>query len=241
MSAPWWEGPLLAFDTETTGPDPKEARLVSATCDLYGPGDDEPVESLRLIVNPGVPIPAEAAEVHGITDEVAQLDGIDPRTATSRLMHALIDAFSRRIPVVAYNAAYDFTVVQREADRHLGATFKVMGPVIDPMVLDKAVDPYVKGSNQRRLGPTCERYGIDIVDWHDATADARAAVLIARAIGAKHARRLPDDLGALWTFQRRARRDQAQSLTDYFARVGKTEDDGSPIVVDPSWPVQEDA
>lgn len=239
MSAPWWEGELLAVDTETTGPDPESALLVSVTADLYTPSDLTPVSTLRLVVDPRVPIPDEAAEVHGITDEIVERDGLAPEFAVAEVVRTITGAWTRGVPVVAYNAAFDFTVLARESARHLGRPFAVKGPVVDPMVLDKAVDPFVKGANQRRLGPTCERYGITIADWHNATADAHAAALIARAIGAKHADKLPADLRGLWTFQRHARRVQAQSLTDYFARVGKLEDDGSPIVVDPSWPVRE--
>lgn len=239
MTAPWWDGPLLAFDTETTGPEPTEARLVSAAVDLFGLGDVEPVESLRLVINPGVPIPAGAAEVHGITDDIAQRDGIDPRTATSKIMHALVDAFARRIPVVVYNAPFDFTVIAREAQRHLGATFAVKGPVIDPFVIDKAVDRYRRG--KRTLTVTAEHYGIDLTNAHDATADAYAAVEVCRALGRQYGDRLPADLGDLWRFQRRARREQSASLQAHFAREGKTNDDGSPIIVDPSWPIREDA
>ena len=238
VSAPWWEGPLLAFDTETTGPEPTEARLVSAAVDLFGLGDTEPTESLRLIVNPGVPIPEGASAVHGITDDIAQRDGIDPKVAVSKVMHALYDAFSRRIPVVAYNAAYDFTVIAREAQRHLGATFKISGPVIDPFVLDKAVDRYRRG--QRTLTVTAEHYGIDLTNAHDATADAYAAVMVCRAVGQQYARTLPTYLGDLWRYQRQQRREQAASLQAHYARTGKTNDDGSPITVDPSWPIRED-
>ncbi|MEV8029227.1 exonuclease domain-containing protein [Cellulosimicrobium funkei] len=239
MTAPWWAGPMLALDTETTGPNPDTARLVSVTADLYKPGSDDAASTMRLIVNPGVPIPAEAAEVHGITDERAQDEGIAPADAVVQTIHRIEAAWSRGIPVVAYNAAFDLTVLAGEAMRHLNSVVTVSGPVIDPMVLDKAADPYVKGANQRRLGPTCERYGITVVDWHDATADARAAALIARAIGAKHAAKLPANLRDLWTYQKRARRAQAESLTSYFERVGKTNDDGTPIVVDTAWPMRE--
>ncbi len=235
---PWWEGPLLAFDTETTAPDPDEARLVSVTCDLYQPGHDEPTSALRLIVNPGVPIPPESTEVHGITDERAQAEGVAPAVALAQIVDALHAAFGTLTPVVAYNARYDFTVLDRECARHLGEPFVVSGPVVDPLIIDKSMDPYVKGTGQRQLVPTCARYGIDLTDAHDATADARAAVQLARAIGARYPRRLWTDLRILWRVQQRLARHQATTLTNHFERSGKVGDDGAPIEVEKSWPVQ---
>lgn len=54
---------VIAFDTETTGTDPETDRIVEIC--LLAPGGA--CEVFR--VNPGVPIPAAATEVHGIRDE----------------------------------------------------------------------------------------------------------------------------------------------------------------------------
>lgn len=230
---------MLGFDTETTGPDPLEARLVSATCDLWLPGDTSPTTALRLVVNPGVPIPAEATAVHGIDDATARRVGITPDRAVSLLSGAITDAWADGVPVVAYNAAFDLTVLDREARRHRGIPVPVTGPVVDPFVIDKQIDRYRKG--KRTLETTCAHYGVTLDNAHDATADATAAVLLARAVGARHGAALPGDLASLWKYQRQARREQAESLARYFRDSGKTEPDGSPIVVDPSWPIREEA
>ena len=68
----WSDGRLLAFDTETTGTDPETARIVSAAC-LWRGGASEAADE-EWLVNPGVPIPAEATAIHGITDEMACCD-----------------------------------------------------------------------------------------------------------------------------------------------------------------------
>jgi DNA polymerase-3 subunit epsilon len=112
------------------------------------------------------------------------------------------------------------------------------GPVIDPMVIDKQVDRFVKGSGQRQLKPTCARYGVELENWHTADADAYAAQAVARAMCQKHDAVMPGTLQELWTWQRGLRRDQAAEMQSYFARVGKTNDDGSPIVIDGQWPMQ---
>ena len=62
----WLDSPLLALDTESTGTDPTEARIVQITVGMsVGPGDWHP---WTRIVNPGVPIPDAAAKIHGYTD-----------------------------------------------------------------------------------------------------------------------------------------------------------------------------
>ena len=37
MSTPWFNGPLLGFDTETTGVDPRHDRLVTAALPVATP------------------------------------------------------------------------------------------------------------------------------------------------------------------------------------------------------------
>lgn len=233
----WWEGPLAALDTETTGTDVEQDRIVTAVLDVYD-ADGVQLENLSLLIDPGVDIPAEAEAVHGISTEKARTDGIDPVNGLSMLVVAIEDAWERGIPIVAYNAAFDFTITDREFRRHLGTPLVLSGPVIDPMVIDKQVDRFVKGSGQRQLGPTCQRYGVEITDWHTAEADAFAAQAVARRMGEKHDAQMPSTLQDLWRWQRGLRRDQAADLQQYFARVGKTNDDGTPIVIDGQWPMQ---
>lgn len=233
----WWEGPLAAFDTETTGTDVEQDRIVTAVLDVYD-ADGTRTESLDLLLNPGIEIPAAATAINGITNEQVQADGIDPVTGLSMLLAAIEDVWGRRIPIVAFNASFDFTIADREARRHLGRPLVQAGPVIDPMVIDKQVDRWVKGSGQRQLKPTCARYGVELIDWHTAAADAYAAQAVARAMGTKHDAVMPGTLQQLWTWQRGLRRDQAAELQSYFARKGQTNNDGSLIVIDGQWPMQ---
>lgn len=232
----WTDGPIVGFDTETTGVDPDEARLVTAAIDVYD-ADGVRTNTHHWLINPGVDIPDAAAEVHGVTTERARAEGDDPQVAVRQIAVVLAHHWLAGYPVVAYNAAYDFTVLDRELRRHTGAPLAITGPILDPMVLDKHVDRYVKGTGQRKLQPTCERYGITLTDWHAADADAEAAVLIARAIGRKYAATLPADLRDLWRLQVAAKREQSAGLTEYFRKSGQTEPDGSPIIVAPHWPI----
>ena len=58
--------PLIVFDTETTGRDPGGDRLVELAAVRFDP--DAESDSYHARINPGVPIPAAATAVHGITD-----------------------------------------------------------------------------------------------------------------------------------------------------------------------------
>ncbi|MBO4487894.1 MAG: 3'-5' exonuclease [Bacteroidaceae bacterium] len=59
--------PLVIFDLETTGTSITHDRIVEISYILVEPNGNEHAETLRI--NPGMPIPKEATEVHGITDE----------------------------------------------------------------------------------------------------------------------------------------------------------------------------
>ncbi len=59
--------PLVFFDLETTGVDTAKDRIVEISMVKVMPNGDEVVRT-RLI-NPQMPIPAEATAIHGITDE----------------------------------------------------------------------------------------------------------------------------------------------------------------------------
>ena len=62
--------PLAFFDLETTGTDIAEDRIVDIAVLKLLPGGTE--EALHSLINPGVPIPPSATEVHGIRDADVQ-------------------------------------------------------------------------------------------------------------------------------------------------------------------------
>ena len=69
--APWHTLPIAAIDTETTGRDPGRGdRIVEIAVVHLRHGVVE--GRYGMLVNPGIPIPAEASAVHGISDAQAQ-------------------------------------------------------------------------------------------------------------------------------------------------------------------------
>jgi DNA polymerase III subunit epsilon len=187
----WHDGPLVAFDTETTGIDPTEARIVTACVAHVAAGRPPRVRS--WLADPGVPIPPEATAVHGITDERARAEGADPARVADEIADELVGAWRADTPVVAMNFTYDGTVLDHELTRHgleplatrLGDTPML---IVDPLVIDRALDRFRPG--KKRLTELCEVYRVPLDDAHDACADALAAARVAWRM----AERFPDEL-----------------------------------------------
>ena len=61
------QNPIIFFDLETTGVDVAKDRIVELCYIKVFPNGNEEAKSMRI--NPGIPIPKHATDVHGITDE----------------------------------------------------------------------------------------------------------------------------------------------------------------------------
>lgn len=168
-------GAFAGFDTETTSVDMETARIITATFHAYG------CEPMDWLINPGVPIPAEATAVNGLTDEVAA-QGVQPAEALHQIHGAIQDLWEGGHPLIGHNIRFDLTIFDRELRRHLGFPLEVNGPVIDSLVLDKAVEPYRKGS--RKLADVARHWDVQVIeeDLHTSRGDVRIAVQTALAI-----------------------------------------------------------
>lgn len=231
----------IAFDTETTGPDPLHDRIVTAALVASGGGLHD--RTMTWLINPGIPIPAEATEVHGITDAQAAT-GARPADALDDIADHLAKAIAYGMPVVAFNLSFDWTILARDLERHRLPTMGERLPegtvpaLVDPIVIDKQFDKYVKGSGQRKLKPTAERYGVEVADWHTAEADALAALLIANAQFDRFPVLASYTPALLFESQRRWRAEQAASLQKWFRTQATPEQGGDPNkVIDGSWPL----
>jgi DNA polymerase-3 subunit epsilon len=234
----------LGWDTETTGPNPLEDRIVTAA--IVVRGGDRPDRVFSWLIDPKIPIPAEASEVHGVTDAMVQADGQDPKTALDEIATHLFQAAAWGMPIVAFNQSFDWTILHHDLRRHglptveerLAEYAPVPLPLIDPHVIDKQCDRYVKGSGQRKLKPTCERYGVQLDDWHTAEADALAALLLAEAQFKRYP--LLDDYrpAQLFAAQKAWRAEQQAGLQEWFRTKATPEQGGDPNkVIDGSWPL----
>lgn len=229
----WSDGPLLAFDTESTGTDPLSARIVTAAAVLIGPADAGPrsIDAREWLVNPAIPIPAQATEIHGITDEIAATGRPTP-DALVEVAGILEGAWTRGLPVIAYNACYDLTLVATELARNDMPPLTV-GHVIDPLVIDRAVDKYRKG--KRTLDVTCQHYRVALDGAHEAGADAIAAARLAWRL----AQTYPALVGELSLAElHEAQVGWQQSWADHYAEYLRTKGGKPDAVIDGSWPVR---
>lgn len=187
--APWAER-VAVFDLETTGVDPRESRIVTAFLGLLD-ADGELERGTDWLADPGVEIPEQAAAVHGITTEIARAEG-EPAPVVVAAIRAGLDWIARHgVPLVIYNAPYDLSLFGAEAARHGVEPVRLGEQVVDPLVIDKAVDRYRRG--KRTLGDACVAYGVELLDAHTAGDDAVAAGRLAQAIASK----FPDEVGGL--------------------------------------------
>ncbi len=232
MDAPEWAYGVGVFDLETTGVDVASDRIVSAHVGVLGPGGVVR-RSRAWLADPGVEIPEEASAVHGISTAYARQHGRPVREVVSEVVETLRAVFAAGYPVVAYNAPFDFSMLRYEAIRHGIAPIENPSPVIDPLVLDKFVDRYRPG--KRTLSIVAEHYAVRLEDAHDASADAVAAGRVALALAERFAPTLPRTAGELHTQQISWARAQAESLTEYFVRIGRIDADDR---LDGRWPIR---
>ena len=232
FETPDWMKVVGVFDLETTGVDVARDRVVTAHVGLLD-GTGSVIQARDWFADPGVEIPEGATAVHGITTARAQAEGRPSADVVVEVVAALRALLDAGIPVVAYNAPYDFSLLKHEALRHGIPPIIDPSPVIDPLVVDKAYDRYRRG--KRTLQVVAAHYAVRLDGAHDASADAVAAGRVAQALGERFAAWLPATVGELHTRQIGWARAQAASLTDYFIQIGRLDPEER---LDGSWPIR---
>lgn len=126
---------ILFFDTETTGlplwkepsDHPDQPHIVDLACELWD--GDEMVDSFDTIVNPGVVIPDDVVELHGITTERAIAEGI-PKTEAVDRFH---DFVKRADLIAGHNVSFDIRMMRIETARVTGEKWENMLPTFCTM------------------------------------------------------------------------------------------------------------
>jgi DNA polymerase III subunit epsilon len=230
----WTRGPLLGFDTETTGVDVASDRIVTAALVRR---DAAGTRVRTWLLAPGVPIPDVVTAIHGISSEHAARSGRPPVQALEEIAAELAHAVRDGVPVVAYNASFDLCLLEAELRRHGVPTLRdrLAGevlPVLDPLVLDRCEDPAREGG--RRLGDLCTAYGVvGTGPLHTADVDVLATLDLLEAMARRHPRLARTHPVTLHRSQADAYRAWAQGHDERRRSRGE---DGPPT--DPSWPVR---
>lgn len=226
---------IICFDTETTGVDVFNDRIVQLYIGLYDEQGTE-VDHREWLIDPGVPVPEGASDVHGFTTEFLRENGLKPehalREAWGFLSHAT-DGGVKDMTFMAYNMNFDLSILGVEFARH-----KLQGGfvnwvtnnfrLLDPLVVDRAKDKYRKG--KRTLEAACAHYGVEFSpdEAHDAGYDVRKTVEVGLKVVAKYGWPTNEE-------QARWHRSWAMGLQEYLRRSDPD------AIVDGDWPYRKGA
>ncbi len=159
------ERPIAFIDLETTGLSTGSDRIVELTVLKVYPEGTEELKSKRI--NPGIPIPQQATEVHGITDE-------DVRDEPSfRQFAQSLQDFMEGCDIGGFNVKkFDLPLLEAEFKR-AGLKFSREGRrIIDALVIFHKNEP-------RDLPAAYRKYcGKELEEAHTSLADVRAAAEI---------------------------------------------------------------
>lgn len=153
--------PLIFFDLETTGTDFVIDRIVQISALKIFPDNSE--ESRTRLINPGIPIPKAASDIHGITDSDVQ---DQPKF---KAVGRGISDFLSGSDIAGYNSNnFDIPFLVEEFAR-CGIEF----PEADTRLID--VCTIFKRKEERTLTAAYKFYCDRILEnAHDAEADVRA-------------------------------------------------------------------
>lgn len=228
---PEWAKRIAVFDTETTGLDLKTSRIVTASVVELDLDGNVVVDRAEWFANPEIEIPKVASDVHGITTEMAVADGRNYKEVVAEILDALRDCFQRGVPVVAYNAPYDFTILMHQAIALGLDPITEPMPVIDPLVVDKTYDRYRSG--KRKLEIVAKHYSVALDDAHNSKADAIAAGRVALAVMKAHAEKLPQTAAEFHASQI----EWARVIDEGFTKWMRENVDKD-FVAAPGWPIK---
>ncbi len=167
--------PLIALDavvmdTETTGLDPRNARIVDiAAIRLEGGRIGQAQFHSR--VRPGVPIPKSAAEIHGIDD--AMVAGAQ---SFAQVWPAFSDFVGSHV-IIGHTLGFDLAVLKTECER-AGQTFAPRR-TLDTRLLAQVASPDLASYTIESL---CVWLGVEVAGRHSALGDAMTTARIFHAL-----------------------------------------------------------
>jgi DNA polymerase-3 subunit epsilon len=214
---------FVAFDTETTGLRPHSESLVEVAAVRFRL-DTGPAEYFQTLVNPRMPIPWQATQVHGITDEmVAQAPG------NADVLPRFFRFLEGAIPV-AHNAPFDIGFLSLAALR-AGLT-PPDAPVLDTCPFSRRV---CRELPSHKLESLVREFRIETSTFHRALADAISCMqvfreLVSRSCGI-HAGwdELVQRHGKLHSFLDGSRKLDFSLRTAHFERLSLALDRGKPL------------
>lgn len=172
--APLAQARLVVVDTETSGLDPREDRLLSIGAVRIEAQRIALAEGFESVLRQERASARENIVIHGI-GEAAQRDGEDPCEALLRFLE-----FCGNSPLVAYHAPFDEAFLKRALTRHMGVTLRA--PWLDLAVL---LPLLFDAPPRQPLDFWLERFDIAVPVRHSALGDALATAQLAQVAMAR--------------------------------------------------------
>lgn len=175
--------PLCFFDLETTGVDVQADRIVSIAMIINYP--DGSVAEKSGLINPGIPIPAAATAVHGITNEM-----VAGKPTFKQIGKSLFEIISG-CDLAGFNSnSFDVPLLFNEFQR-IGLNLEYSSiNLID-------ISNIYRIQNPRTLAAAYKQYtGCEMENAHNATADIKATIELFNAMINKHDD-IPQDMSGL--------------------------------------------
>ena len=216
-AAKWAVQKLAVIDFETTGLSPEQDRVIEVGVACFENGQLSAIKN--WLVNPGIPVPKEAQEIHNISDE--ELAGAPSFHEVVAQVSAVV---ADHLPV-AYNALFDRAFLHAELQRAGVALGDGSGADGMPPAFERDVnwiDPLVwvrelhKDERGHRLTDVCGRLGIALDNAHRAASDAEASGRVLLAL----AQRLPEQYSELIRIQSQYAARQDVDMAINFRRRG---------------------
>jgi DNA polymerase III subunit epsilon len=155
----------VAFDLETTGLIAGVDRIVELGAVLFE--EDQVLDTWDQLVDPGIPMPAAAGRVNGITDDM-----LAGKPRIEDVLPGFLSFLGRGTPV-AHNACFDVGFLCAAMDQ-AGCT-PPPGPVLDTRGLAKRAFP---GRFSYSLANLSRDYRLEVSGAHRALADAHTCRLL---------------------------------------------------------------
>lgn len=217
VSTPLRRAKVAVLDFETTWTDPDHTQHPVSVCVVHcdlGVAGSERV-AYRSLINPVIPIRAEATAIHAITDGM-----VKSAPLMADVIGPLLDALEDRV-LGSYNLPFDWKILSEQA--HVTGHICPQFGSLDPLVWARVVD---KRKNGKKLTDVCKRRKIEF-KAHDATEDAIATAKVMPLLLAelKSIRGFPlgclEDVAILWKWQCRTAKEWESEFAQYQHKHGK--------------------
>lgn len=206
----WWQRPITAIDTETTGLDWSEDRVIQIGMSYFDNG--KYLGGHSHIIDSGKSSCQEAVDTHHITDEMQRTLGEKGSTIFPLIRNAIHESKL----IVIMNAPFDLNFLMYELKR-LNSPL-VVTDIIDPLVIDRfysknRIPSLAKG--RRTLKTMSERYGIHDYPLHDAGHDSRRVGELAIKMAQNHGQLGRTPLSELMKKQRKWHREWSDDFGSF--------------------------